>query len=94
MAADSTPVFTEFTTASATVATTDTGGGGNRKRRKRGHTIHFSDLNERERIEALSKIRVKPFTRIEALAIEVGDAEEDAAEEDEILSAIVIKVLH
>ena len=64
-----------------------TGGGG--KRRRRGKTIRFSDLDERERIEALASIPVRPYTPLEQAAVNLGEADESEMEEDEaILKAL------
>lgn len=71
-----------------------TGGGGKRKR-KHGRVIKWSDLDERERIEALAAIPVKPFDKIERAAVALGNAdEEDIDNDDAILMAVVTRLLH
>ncbi len=72
---------------------TPTGGGGG-KRKKRGRVIRFSDLDERERIEALAAVKVKSFSPIERAAVNLGEADEDDQDDDAILLAAAMRIWH
>lgn len=69
-----------------------TGGGTSKRKRRKYDVIHFSDLDERERREALARIPVKPFTPLEQAGydIEMGEYDED----DEIILMALMRILH
>ncbi len=69
-------------------------GGGTSKRRKKGKVIRWSDLDERERIEALAAITVKPFSPIEQAAVNLGNADEDEIDEDDAILIALTTRLH
>lgn len=73
----------------------DQPGGGSSRRKKRGRVIRFSDLDERERQEALAAIPVRPFTEIEQAAVNLSEAEgEDETEDDELILMALMRVFH
>ena len=76
---------------SAPVISTPRGGGTSKRR---GRVIRFSDLTERERIEALKDIQVRPFTPIEQAAANLAVASEDDADDDEAILLALMRILH
>ena len=77
----------------STVVTTPSQGGGTSKK-KHGRVIRYSDLDAREREEALREIPVRPFTPIEAAAAKLALAHDENAEDDEIILLALIRTLH
>lgn len=60
--------------------------GGGTSKKKKTKLIRFSDLDARERIEALKTIPVKPFISQDVIIIEDDD--------DEILLMALTRILH
>ena len=77
----------------AAAAAVVTGGGTSRKRKK-GRVIRWSDLDERERIEALAAIQTKPFTPLEQAAINLGESDEEDQDDDALILAAAMRTLH
>lgn len=80
-----------------TPSPTSVPGGSSKRDKKRKRVIHFSDLDERERIEALAQIPVKPFEPIEQAAVNLSEArgeEETEDDEDELTSMIILRMYH
>ena len=69
-------------------------GGTSKRKRRRATVIRFSDLDERERREALAAIPVKPFTPLEAAAVALAEDHDQEAEDDEITLSVLMRILH
>lgn len=75
-------------------APTEAPGGGTSSRRKKRRVIRLSDLDERERQEALASIPVRPFDDIERAAAELAEADEEEQEEDELILMAITRLYH
>lgn len=67
---------------------------GGTSKRRRNKVIRFSDLDERERIEALAAIEVRPFTPLEQAAVDLGEDPEDEQRDDELILMALMRIWH